>query len=269
MNIYLENALQLRFPPLGIYYAQELPEGVELTSPMCSMQLVARAAKGETAALSKDSCRCHGAAGGFGLDMTRPGNFPGGHECFLRFLSLGNEHCEQGQAVIGQLKEAGAPKILIEEFSEGEGFRKTPELVQDWLDGLPAAKPEGPYVIIKPLRDVQKGENPKAVAFLANPDQLSALVVLANYARKGSDNVRIPFGAGCNCLGLYPFAEAERENPRAVIGLTDISARFYLNKPLGRDILSFTVPYRMYQEMEGNAPESFLSRLAWKTIMKN
>jgi hypothetical protein len=251
---------------LAIHYAQSLPDGVKPASPMCSMLLVARAAKGETVALSKDSCRCPGAAAGFGLDMLRGEDFPGGGECFLRFLSTGNADWKPGQAVIGRLKEAGAPKILVEEFSEGEGFRKTPELVRDWLAGLPEARPEGPYVVIKPLRDIQKGEAAKAVSFLANPDQLSALVVLANYARKGSDGVRIPFGAGCSCFGLYPFAEAEKENPQAIIGLTDISARFYLNKPLGGDILSFTVPFGMYEEMEANAPGSFLTRFAWKTM---
>jgi uncharacterized protein (DUF169 family) len=268
MKTYLEDALKLSFPPLAIYYAQELPEGARLTSPMCSMLLVAQAAKGQTAALSKDSCRCHGAASGFGLDAMHPEVFPGGLECFLRFLSIGNDSWEPGRSVSARLKEAGAPKIMLEEFSRGEGFRKTPELVQGWIDGLPEVRPEGPYVVIKPLQDMQKGEMPKVVSFLVNPDQLSALVILANYARKDSDTVRIPFGAGCSCFGLYPFAEAEKESPHAVIGLTDISARFYVNKPLGRDILSFTVPFRMYEEMEADAPGSFLTRLAWKTIMK-
>lgn len=93
-------------------------------------------------------------------------------------------------------------------------------------------------------------EKPKVVTFLSDPDQLSALVVLANYARPGIDNVRIPFGAGCASLALYPFHEAAQANPRAVIGLTDISARFYLRKILGRDILSFTVPWTLYEEGE-------------------
>ncbi len=263
----LEQALQLKYPPLAIFYSQNLPEGVKLPSSMCSMLLVAQAAKGEAVALSKDSCRCHGAASGFGLADMHPEEFPGGAECFLRFLSTGNEGWEHGRAVIEQLKAAGAPKILIEEFSEGEGFCKTPELVQDWIDSLPEIKSEGPYVILKPLKDVKADETPKVVSLLVNPDQLSALVVLANFARKGSDNVRIPFGAGCACFGLHPFAEYEQENPRAVIGLTDISARFYLGKPLGRDILSFTVPFKMFEEMESNAQESFLTRFAWKTMM--
>jgi hypothetical protein len=169
---------------------------------------------------------------------------------------------------MAQLQEAGVPKIFLEEFSEGEGFCKNTGLVQDWIAGLPEVKAEGPYVIMKPLKDVQGNESPKAAVFLVNPDQLSALVVLANYARKGSDNVRIPFDAGCTCIGLLPLAEAGKENPCAIIGLTDISARFYIRKLLGSDILSFTVPLQMYEEMEANVQESFLTRFAWKTMMR-
>jgi len=264
----IEKSLGLKYPPLAIFYARELPAGVKLSSPMCAMTLIAQAAKWGTAALSKDSCRCPGAASGFGLDKFRLDNFPGGPECFLRFLSIGNEGWEQGRAVRAQLEEGGAPKILVTEFSEGEGFRKTPALVQDWIDSLPEVEPEGPYVILKPLGDIPGNEKPKVVSMLVNPDQLSALVVLANFARKGSDNVRIPFGAGCGCFGLYAFDEARQDEPRAIIGLTDISARFYLGKSLGRDILSFTVPMKMFEEMEANVEESFLTRFAWKTMSR-
>jgi hypothetical protein len=52
-----------------------------------------------------------------------------------------------------------------------------------------------------------------------------------------------------------------------VIGLTDISARFYLRKLLGKNILSFTAPWSLMKEMDGNVSESFLNRFAWKTMM--
>jgi uncharacterized protein (DUF169 family) len=268
MQTYLERALNLRFPPLAIGYARELPPGAKLPSPMCSMLLVAQAAKGETVALSGDSCRCPGAASGFGLEPVLPDAMPGGSACFLRFLSVGNQDWDVGRAVLKRMKDGGAPKILLEEFAEGEGFLKTPELVDEWVKGLPETKPEGPYVVIKPLKDVKPGENPKVVALLANADQVSALAVLANFGGHGPDRVRMPFGAGCTCLGSYVFAEAEKRVPHAVVGLTDISARFYLRKPLGRDILSFAVPFAMFEEMEANAPESFLTRFAWKRMME-
>lgn len=263
----LEGALKLKYPPLAIFYSQEVPEGVKLPTPICSMLLIAQAAKGKNVAMSKDSCRCPGAANGFGLAELDQEAFPGGAECFQRFLSTGNEDWEHGRTVIAQLKEQKGESIPIEEFAEGEGFCKTPELAKDWLDNLPETKPEGAYIILKPLNELKENETPKVVAFLVNPDQLSALVVLANFAREGTDNVRIPFGAGCNCFGQYAFDEADKENPRAIVGLTDISARFYLGKPLGKEILSFTVPFSMFEEMESNVQESFLTRFAWKTMM--
>lgn len=267
MRTYIEDALALKFPPLAIYHSQTKPAEAEVMTTLCSMLMVARAAKGGTVAMDVSSCRCNGAANGFGLEDMSFDNFPGGRECFLRFLSIGNKGWEQGRAAIQQLKDAGAPKIMLDEFTEGEGFLKSTDLVAAWLDSLPKANPGGPWVIIKPLKDLKDDETPRAVAFLVDPDQLSALTILANFPGPGDiDRVRIPFGAGCTCFGLYAFQEAEQEFPRAIVGLTDISARFYLSKALDRDILSFTAPWSLFQEMEANAPESFLTHFAWKSI---
>lgn len=267
MRSKIARAISINFPPLAIFYSQEPPTGARDLKPLCSMLLVAQAAKGKTVALSRNSCGCPGAGEGFGLVPSCPESFPGGRECLLRFLSTGNKDWEHGRAMIQKLTEDGAPKIMVEEFSEGEGFLKTPGLASQWLEELPRIEPEGPYVVIKPIGALASGEKPKVVSFLIDPDQLSALVVLANFARPGIDNVRVPFSAGCASLALYPFHEAGQAHPRAVIGLTDISARFYLRKPLGKDILSFTVPWSLFEEMEENVSESFLTRFAWKSMM--
>ena len=267
MHSNIVRALSLKFPPLAIFYAQEPPAEAKDLKPLCSMVLVAEAAKGKTVAITVGSCGCPGAGEGFGLEPSCPENFPGGHDCFLRFLSIGNRDWGHGRAMIQKLTDGGAPKIMVEEFTEGEGFLKTPDLVAQFLEELPNLEPEGPYVVLKPLEALASGEKPKVVALLVDPDQLSALVVLANFARPGIDIVRIPFGAGCASLALYPFYEAQQANPRAVIGLTDISARFYLRKPLGKNILSFTAPRSLFEEMEGNVPESFLTRFAWKSML--
>lgn len=66
---------------------------------------------------------------------------------------------------------------------------------------------------------------------------------------------------------ISTYYEASQATPRAVIGLTDISARFFLRKMLERDILSFKVPWELYRETEENVPGSFLTRFAWKSIM--
>ncbi|MDR1871094.1 MAG: hypothetical protein LBS60_04060 [Deltaproteobacteria bacterium] len=66
-----------------------------------------------------------------------------------------------------------------------------------------------------------------------------ALVILANYGRPSSDNVLIPFGSGRGSVWAPPFIAGSRESPRAVVGLTDISARVALKGLLGRQCLSF------------------------------
>lgn len=270
MESEIAQALFLSFPPLAFFSAQEPPPEATEIKPLCSMLVIAQAAKGKTMVVNQATCSCHGAAAGFGLEPFNSAIYPGGHEwhdCLFRFLCTGNKEWRYGCNIIKALVEDCVPKITGEKLVEGEGFFKNPALEAQWIEELPRVEPAGPYVVIKPLEGFKSGEKPKVVSFLVDPDQLSALVALANFARPGVDNVRIPFSTGCASLALYPFYEAVQANPRAVIGLTDISARFYLGKILGREILSFTIPWNLFEEMEWNVSESFLTRFAWKSMM--
>ncbi|MDR2946984.1 MAG: DUF169 domain-containing protein [Candidatus Adiutrix sp.] len=264
----LVQALSLRHPPLALYYAPEMPPEAKSmksggTSWGCAMFLLGPALEGKTVAFSLETCHCPGASQGLGLADRNDNAFPGGRETFARFLSSGNEHYEEGRMRGQKMAENGAAPDAVEEFLKGEGFKKNPELADDFLSGLPKAPLKGPVVILEPLSKVKPETAPEAVIVLADAMQLSALVVLANYARRGVDNVRIPFGSGCQSIGLFPMGEAAGEAPKAVVGLTDISARLYLKKLLGRDLLSFAMPWSLYLEMENNVDESFLTRHAW------
>jgi hypothetical protein len=267
MESVLEQELKLKFPPLALLSVQQLMEGTKIPKVRCAMHVFAQAAKGNTVAVSPGSCSCPGANSGLGLcSASTKEEFPGGPECMLRFLSTGNQDWEKGRVIAKELEALGQPKDFIETFLEGERFKKSPELVAQYFDAVPKLPVEAQHIVIKPLRALEQDEKPRAVTLLADADQLSALVVLANFARPGLDSVRIPFSAGCASLALIPFYEATQPNPRAVIGLTDISARFYLGTILGRDVLSFTMPWGLFLEMEENVPQSFLSRSEWKTV---
>ena len=100
------------------------------------------------------------------------------------------------------------------------------------------------------------------MVFLANPDQISALTVLANYERGTGDAVVVRFGAGCHSFCLQPDRLNQEEPLRAVLGMTDISAR----PMLPADVLSFTVPWPMFLEMESNVRGSFLDRKDWQKV---
>jgi hypothetical protein len=56
MRSRIAQALRLRFPPLAIFYTQERPAETKEFKPLCSMLLVAQAAKGKTAALTLGTC---------------------------------------------------------------------------------------------------------------------------------------------------------------------------------------------------------------------
>ncbi|OGP77676.1 MAG: hypothetical protein A2Z40_01665 [Deltaproteobacteria bacterium RBG_19FT_COMBO_60_16] len=53
----------------------------------------------------------------------------------------------------------------------------------------------------------------------------------------------------------------------ATVGRIDISARVYTRKALGKDLISFTVPYAMFLEMEENVEGSFMTRTKWRKPM--
>lgn len=83
-----------------------------------------------------------------------------------------------------------------------------------------------------------------------------------NSANRGRDQFA-PFGSGCQQIGILAYKEAAAQKPRAVIGLTAIT----VCKLFDKDILSFTVPYKMYLEMEGYVEDSFLKGREWPDIL--
>lgn len=270
MESRIAKATGLEFNPVAVLLADKKPaSAIQFKKGKwgCVMFMFANAARGKTAAFDAETYGCWG--GGVGLGF---GNaylrFPGGTQCFTHFLSSGNIQWETGRE-IGKALESTAGKEFAASFLEGEGYVKTPELAGQWLEEIPITEVASKYVLFKPLSQLDLAvEKPETVVLLANPDQLSALVVLANYAREGMDNVVIPWAAGCQTIGVIPYREAKSERPRAVVGLTDISARKHVRTLLGSEYLSFGMPWEMFLEMEGNVEGSFLGKHAWLSLRK-
>lgn len=240
MECRIAKELKLRYRPVALLFADDKPErALEFKEGHwgCVVAMFAAAARGKTVVFSAETCGCGG--GKIGLGFTDDyGHVPGGIE---HFLSTGRG----------------------EGYPEGEGYLKTPELAHSFVENLPRTCIPARYVVVRPLDEVDIiQEQPQLVVFFCEPDQLSALVVLANYGRPGGENVIIPFGAGCHTICLIPYAQSKSETPKAVVGVTDISARPMVDP----DLLSFTVPFGMFQEMEANVPSSFLEKEAWKKV---
>jgi uncharacterized protein (DUF169 family) len=271
MECAISRALQLENEPVALIFSDEKPEGAaqfKPGAPSCVMFMFASATRGNTAVFDRETYACPG--GGIGLGF---GNayekFPGGLPGFCRFLSTGNEADPVGKAIGEGMKANGAPAAFVDHFLHGERYKQTPELAGQFVDALPITEVPKHYVVMKPLSEVDPTrEEPVSVTFLVNPDQLSALVIFANYDRPGLENVAVPYAAACQVMGILSYREAQSENQRCLIGLTDISARKYLKGQGGADKLTVTIPYQRLRQMDANVQGSFLEGGTWAGILE-
>lgn len=145
---------------------------------------------------------------------------------------------------------------------EGERYKRTPELVKRFIHGQPAYEAPAPYLVFKRWDSLEAGDAPAAVIFLAAPDVLSGLFTLANFNEPEPYGVIAPFAAGCGTIVHWPYLENQAEQPRAVLGMFDVSARPMV--PAGT--LSFAVPWRKFVQMVGYMDESFLTTESWAKV---
>jgi len=271
MESRISSALNLKHHPIALIWSDQKPEGAMQFKEDkwgCVMWLVANAARGNTSVCDRRTFGCFGGGVGVGFD-NQYRNFPGGQDCFCHFLSSGNQGWETGRRAAEYAKPYMTREIH-DNFVQGERYFKTPELVQKFIDSLPITNIPAEYVVFKPLKDVDPAnESLRTVIIFADPDQLSALVILANYGRGDNSNVIIPYASGCQAIGIYPYQEARSPAPRAVVGLTDISARVYIRKLLSDNLMSFAMPLALFEEMEANVEGSFLQRQTWNNLTRN
>ncbi|HWR14376.1 MAG TPA: DUF169 domain-containing protein [Terriglobales bacterium] len=271
MQSRIAAAIGLSNNPVALTWSSQAPDSAlhfRTGSWGCVVSLIAAvAAKGSVAAFSRQTYGCWG--GGVGLGF---GNqyevFPGGVEGFCRFLSDGNSKTELGRA-IGTKLQSGGGASLADDFLNGERYVKDPSCVEKFLDSMPMRDLGEKFVVFKPLSQVDPAADVvKNITFFVEPDALSALVVLANYKKPNIENVGMPWAAGCQVIGIYSYQELDRENPRALVGLTDISARKSVRRTLGKHVMSFTAPWKMFLEMESNVDDSFFQRETWKALQR-
>lgn len=203
-----------------------------------------------------------------------------GHRCIFADLSrvrMGVSLCFDAQSIgcFGGKKYLGLGSPEMPNFEyflscgipgklEGERYKKTPELVQDWLGRVPKLHAPAKFIVFKRWDKLEEADEPAVVVFFAPPDVLSGLFTLANFDMAEPNGVFAPFGAGCASVVQYPYLEGQSDSPRAVLGLFDVSARPFVSG----DVLTFAVPMGRFQRMVANMEESFLTTESWKKVQR-
>lgn len=223
--------------PIAFYFSDHA-EGIETPAPSkewnCLICELSKVFKGKSLAFNNDTILCNGAKRYLGYNTDIGPNF-------RYFLSHG-----------------------IEGKVRGEKYKRTPEIVDQTQKHLVKLPSDGKYAIFKKLDKLTEDDNPEVVIFFANPEVLSGLFTLANFDQVDTQGVITHFSAGCGSIIHYPYLENRKENPKCVLGMFDPSARPCV--PINS--LSFSIPFKRFQEIAGYMEETFLTTPTWNKVMK-
>jgi uncharacterized protein (DUF169 family) len=146
----------------------------------------------------------------------------------------------------------------------GERYKQSPEIVDAWEKLIPFFPSKGKDLVVTRWDQLTEVDNPEVVIFFARSEVMSGLFTLANFDRSDPNGVICPMGAGCSSIIYYPWLEQQKEDPKAVLGMFDPSARPCV--PL--DILTMAFPMKKFVRVIGYMGESFLITRSWETVKK-
>lgn len=225
--------------PVAVYRTSEPPVG-EVPDPglhcVISSMLFPAAREGKTVVAKKDEIPCSGAYNGFGF-----GGEPGRERNYCGY-STGTEE------------------------SPGRHYFKNEDIAKTVLDQVNVYGDDSGYIVLQPIDEaVGQGRPVETVVFLVDPMRFSALTTLAGYDSTVADgcNVKVIHALACEEIYALPKAESGSENPKAILGLTEL----FVRKECRPQDMTFAVPYAMYLKMEANAEESFLNTRYWKDVV--
>ena len=224
--------------PIAFFYTDQDDQAELVQAPkaahQCIIGVLNRAFSGQSLRFGADSFGCGGAKRYLGYEQEIRPNFE-------YFLSCG-----------------------IEGEMEGERYKKSPEIVRQIMKTAPWYPAPGKYIVFKRWDALDLEDEPEVVVFYAPADVLAGLFTLTGFEETANDSVIAPFAAGCGSIVLYPYIEKDKERPRAVIGMFDVSARPYVEK----DTLSFAIPMNKFTRMIDDMEESFLITPSWAKVQK-
>jgi hypothetical protein len=188
-------------------------------------------------------------------------------------ISSGSCSCMGGGYWIGgtmpawAVKAAGGEQPPLAAFAsrlnQREGFKDSDEIMLREFEHREPYIIRNGQVVIGPLRADQY-QHLRTVTFYLNPDQLSLLVIAAEYHNAAPTSaITVPFGSGCGQLAAV-LGDLDSEVPRAAIGATDVAMREHLPP----DLLAFTVNKPMFEQLCALDRRSVLHKPFWTRLQR-
>ena len=248
MQKKLTQMLHMNREPVGIYFGNTTAVCDEDANPKarnCVIPFLMKVSEGRTVSMDERSCNCAGGATGccFGDGFTR------WNPTITKLLSQG----------YGE----NAPPQMPAFAREGERFFCSEEAAEKFKNALPYSDRAYPRIVFAPMSRWKEIGTPDLVYLFLNPDQLGALVSMLCSHNGKIFNTISPYCSACQCI-MFAAEEMEKEEPKAVMGLFDISQRY---QPLA-NLLSLTMPYSRWLDLSCDLDKSCLTTHSWRAIEK-
>lgn len=148
--------------------------------------------------------------------------------------------------------------------SEIEHYKKSKQMVVDYVDSLDIHISEKPYLNFVRVDKLEDWSSAEAILFFATPDMLAGLCTWAFYDNNASDAVTTQFASGCAAVVTFAVNENRKNGKRCFLGMLDPSAR-----PLvPANELTFTIPMSRFKEMLKTMNDSALFQKAFSIVKK-
>jgi hypothetical protein len=148
-------------------------------------------------------------------------------------------------------------------LNQREGFEDSDEIMLREFEHRKPYTIRNSHVVIGPPR-AERYQHLRTVTFYLNPDQLSLLVIAAEYHNAApASAITVPFGSGCGQLAAV-LGDPDSEEPRAAIGATDVAMREHLPP----DLLAFTVNKPMFEQLCALDRRSVLHKPFWTRLQR-
>ena len=148
--------------------------------------------------------------------------------------------------------------------SEVEHYKKTKEMVVDYVRGLNIELTQKPYLNFVRIDNLNEWSDAQALLFFATPDMLAGLCSWAFYDNNSADAVVTQFSSGCASIVTRAISANKSGGRSCFIGMLAPSARPLIPE----NELTFTIPMCRLMEMLDTMDDSSLYQKAFSALRR-